>query len=117
MGLISWFNEGTMDAILYFTKTEREVRDFLEAISEQLHLYGVPCTINYRNSTVETENHKIYAVSSCCGLIGALLGFRYYLSDATEEEFNKRVRFKLLLGAKELKSKNELIELLREPIF
>lgn len=106
-----------MDAILYFAKTEREVQDFLETLSEQLHIYGVPSTINYRNSTVETEYYKIYAVSSYCGLIGALPGFRYYLNNATEEEFNKRVRFKLLEGAKELKSNNELIDLLRTPIF
>lgn len=106
-----------MDTILYFTKTEREVRDFLETLSEQLHLYGVPSTINYRNSTVETENYKIYAVSSCRGLIGTLLGFRYYLNNATKEEFDKGVRFKLLLGAKELKSTNELIDLLRAPIL
>lgn len=106
-----------MDAILYFTKTEIEVRDFLETLSEQLHLYGIPSTINYRNSTVETENYKIYAVSSCRGLIGALPGFGYYLNNATGEEFNKKARFKLLEGAKELKSKNELIELLKTPIF
>lgn len=106
-----------MDAILYFAKTEREVRDFLETLSEQLHLYGAPSTINYRNSTVETENYKIYAISSCRGLIGALPGFRYYLNDATNEEFGKRVRFKLLEGTKELKSTDELIDLLRTPIF
>lgn len=106
-----------MDTILYFTKTEREIQDFLKTLSEYLHLYGVPCTINYRNSTVETENYKIYAVSSYCGLIGALPGFRYYLNDATNEEFGKRVRFKLLEGAKELKSTDELIDLLRTPIL
>lgn len=106
-----------MDNILYFTKTEREVQDFLETLSEQLHLYGVPSTINYRNSMVETENHKIYAASSSDGLIGALPGFRYYLNDATNEEFAKRVRFKLLEGAKELKSFKELVELLRTPVF
>lgn len=106
-----------MDTILYFTKIEREVQDFLETLSEYLCLYGVPCTINYRNSTVETENYKIYAVSSCSPLIGALPGFRYYLNSTTEEEFNKRVSFKLLDGVKELKSNNELIDLLRTPIL
>lgn len=106
-----------MDAILYFAKTEREVRDFLETLSEQLHLYGVPSTINYRNSTVEMENYKIYAVSSCRGLIWALPRFRYYLNNTTNEEFGERVRFKLLECAKELKSMDELIKLLRMQIF
>lgn len=105
-----------MDAILYFTKTEREVQNFSKTLSEQLHLYGVPSTINYRNSTVDTENYKIYAVSSCSGLIGALPGFRYYLNNAIKEEFDKRMRFKLLEGAKELKSMDELIKLLMTPI-
>lgn len=105
-----------MDAILYFAHYEAEVQYFLSDLFEIMHLYGVPCTINYRNSTVETENYKIYAVSSCSGLIGALPGFRYYLNDATNEEFVKRVRFKLLEGAKEVKSINELIKLLMTPI-
>lgn len=106
-----------MDTILYFTHYETEVQYFLSDLSEIMHLYGVPCTIDYRNETAETENYKIYAVSSCSPLIGALPGFRYYFNDAIEEEFNKRIRYKLLEGAKELKSKEELIKLLREPIF
>lgn len=106
-----------MDNILYFTHYETEVQYFLDGLSQQLHIYGIPGTINYRNSTVETENYKIYAVSDSSGLIGALPGFSYYLNDAMEEEFNKRVEFKLLLVAKELKSFKELIELLRTPVF
>lgn len=106
-----------MYAILYFCKTEKEIQNFLENLSERMHLYGTPCTINYRNRTVETERYKIYAVSAYSGLIGALPGFGYYLNDAMEEEFNERVKFKLLEGAEELKSFKELFELLREPIF
>ena len=106
-----------MDNILYFTHYETEVQYFLDDLSQQLHIYGIPCTINYRYRTAETENHKIYAVSYSSGLIGALPGFGYYFNDAMEEEFNKRVKFKLLEGAKELKSFKELVELLREPIF
>lgn len=106
-----------MDNILYFTHYETEVQYFLDDLSQQLHIYGIPCTINYRNSTVETERYKIYAVSAYSGLIGALPGFGYYLNDAMWEEFNKRVKFKLLEGAEELKSFKELFELLREPIF
>ena len=106
-----------MDNILYFTHYETEVQYFLDDLSQQMHIYGIPCTINYRNRTVETERYKIYAVSASSGLIVALPGFKYYLNDAMEEEFNKRVRFKLLDGAKELKSFKELIGLLRAPIF
>lgn len=106
-----------MDNILYFTHYETEVQYFLDDLSQQLHIYGIPCTINYRYRTAETENYKIYAVSDSSGLIGALPGFRYYLNDAMEEEFNKRVKFKLLEGAEELKSFKELVELLRELIF
>lgn len=106
-----------MDNILYFIHYETEVQYFLDDLSQQLHIYGIPGTINYRYRTAETENYKIYAVSDSSGLIGALPRFRYYLNDATEEEFNKRVKFRLLYGAKELKSFKELIELLREPIF
>lgn len=89
-----------MDNILYFTHFETEVQYFLDDLSQQLHIYGIPGTINYRYRTAETENHKIYTVSSHSGLIGALPGFRYYLNDSMEEEFNKRIRFKLLEGAK-----------------
>lgn len=106
-----------MDNILYFTHYETEVQYFLDDLSQQLHIYGIPCTINYRNSTVETENYKIYAVSDSSGLIGSFPGFRYYLNDAMKEEFNKRVRFKLLEVAKKIKSFKELIELLRTPVF
>ena len=106
-----------MDAILYFCKTEKEIQNFLENLSERMRLYGTPCTINYRNRTVETERYKIYAVSAYSGLIGALPGFSYYRNDTLKEEFNERVRFKLFEGAKELKSFKELFELLREPIF
>lgn len=106
-----------MDNILYFTHYETEVQYFLDDLSQQLHIYGIPCTINYRNRTVETERYKIYAVSAYSGLIGVLPGFGYYLNDAMEEEFNERVKFKLLEGAEELKSFKELFELLREPIF
>lgn len=106
-----------MDNILYFTHYETEVQYFLDDLSQQLDTCGIPYRINHQNSTIETENFKIYAVSASSGLIGALPGFRYYLNGFTEEEFNKRVRFKLLEGAKELKSFKELIELLREPIF
>lgn len=106
-----------MDNILYFTHCETEVQYFLDDLSQQLHIYGIPGTINYRYRTAETENYKIYAISSSNPLIGALLGFRYYLNDATEEEFDERARFRLLYGAKELKSFKELIELLRDPIF
>lgn len=106
-----------MDNILYFTHYETEVQYFLDDLSQQLHIYGIPCTINYRNRTVETERCKIYAVSAYSGLIGALPGFGYYLNDAMEEEFNERVKFKLLEGAEELKSFKELVELLRELIF
>lgn len=106
-----------MDNILYFAHYETEVQYFLDDLSQQLHIYGIPCTINYRNRTVETENYKIYAVSVGRGIIGSLPGFRYYLNDSMEEEFNKRVRFKLLEGAKKTKSFKELIELLRTPVF
>lgn len=106
-----------MDNILYFTHYETEAQYFLDDLSQQLDVYSVPYRINHRNSTVETENHKIYAVSASSALIGALPGFRYYLNDTMEEEFNKRVRFKLLQGVKELKSFKELVELLRAPIF
>lgn len=104
-----------MDAILYFCKTEKEVQNFLENLSERMHLYGTPCTINYRNRTVETERYKIYAVSAYSGLIGALPGFGYYLNDAMEEEFNKRIRFKLFTGARKLISFENLIKFLRMP--
>lgn len=106
-----------MDTILYFTKTDREVQYFLEKLSEQLHIYGIPCTINYRNATVETENYKLYAASSCCSCIGAFPGFRYYLNDSTQEEFNKSIRLKLLENAKVLTSFENLVELLRMPVF
>lgn len=106
-----------MDNILYFTHYETEVQYFLDDLSQKMHIYGIPCTINYRNSTAETENYKIYAISSSNPLIGALPGFRYYLNDTLDEEFNKRVRFKLLEGAKKIKSFKELIELLRTPVF
>lgn len=106
-----------MDNILYFAHYETEVQYFFDDLSQQLDIYGISCRINHKNSTVETENFKIYAVSASSGLIGALPGFRYYLNDATEEEFNERVKFKLLPSAKELKTFKELIELLRTPIF
>lgn len=106
-----------MDNILYFAHYETEVQYFLDDLSQKMHIYGIPCTINYRNRTVETERYKIYVVSAYSGLIGALPGFGYYLNDAMEEEFNERVKFKLLEGAEELKSFKELFELLREPIF
>ena len=64
-----------MDNILYFTHFETEVQYFLDDLSQQLHIYGIPGTINYRYRTAETENHKIYTVSSHSGLIGAL---QYY---------------------------------------
>lgn len=105
-----------MDNILYFTNYEIEVRYFLDDLSQQLDMYGIPYRINHRNSTVETENYKIYAVSASSWLIGALPGFRYYLNHAMEEEFNKRVRIKLLEGAKEL-TFDGLIELLKTPTF
>ena len=44
-----------MDNILYFTHYETEVQHFLDDLSQQMHIYGIPCTINYRNRTVETE--------------------------------------------------------------
>lgn len=103
-----------MDAILYFCKTGKEVQNFLENLSERMHLYGIPCTINYRNRTVETERYKIYAVSAYSGLIGALPGFDYYLNDATEEEFNEIVRFKLFEGARKLISFENLIDFLKK---
>ncbi len=106
-----------MDNILYFAKTLRGAQEFLQNLSEQLHFYGIPHTVNYRNNTLNTKSHKIYAVCMYNGLIGALPGFRYYLNDTLEEEFNKRVRLKLLFDAKELKSFKELIELLRTPVF
>lgn len=105
-----------MDNILYFTHYETEVQYFLDDLSQQLDVYGVPYTINHRNRTVETENYKIYAVSASSGLIGALPGFGYYLNDTMEEEFNKRIRLKLLEGAKGLNF-DGLIKLLRTPVF
>jgi len=106
-----------MDNILYFTHYETEVQYFLDDLSQKMHIYGIPCTINYRNRTVETERYKIYAVSAYSGLIGALPGFGHYLNDAMEEEFNERVKFKLLESAEELKSFKELFELLRTLTF
>lgn len=106
-----------MDNILYFAHYETEAQYFLDDLSQQLDVYGVPYRINHRNRAVETENYKIYAVSASSGLIGALPGFGYYLNDTMEEEFNKRVKFKLLADAKELKSFKELIELLGMPVF
>lgn len=106
-----------MDNILYFTHYETEVRYFLDDLSQQLDVCGIPYRINHQNRAVEIENFKIHAVSANSGLIGALPGFRYYLNDAMEEEFNRIVRLKLLEGAKELKSCKELIEFLRTPVF
>lgn len=103
-----------MDNILYFTHYETEVQHFLDDLSQQMHIYGIPCTINYRNRTVETERYKIYAVSACSGIIGALPGFDYYLNDATEEEFNEIVRFKLFEGARKLISFENLIVFFKE---
>lgn len=102
-----------MDNILYFAHYETEVQYFLDDLSQQLDVYGIPYRINHRNRTVEVGNHKIYAVSASSGLIGALPGFRYYLNDAMEEEFNKRIRFKLFPGARKLISFENLIEFLR----
>lgn len=102
-----------MDNILYFTHYETEVQHFLDDLSQQMHIYGIPCMINYRNRTVETERYKIYAVSACSGIIGAFPGFKYYLNDAMEEEFNKRIRFKLLPGARKLISFENLIDFLK----
>lgn len=106
-----------MDNILYFTHYETEVQYFLDDLSQRLDIYGIPYRINHRNRIAETKNYKIYAVSASSGLIGALPGFRHYLNDAMEEEFNNRVEFKLLEDAKELKSFNELIDLLKIPVF
>ena len=103
-----------MDNILYFVHCETEVQHFLDDLSQQMHIYGIPCTINYRNRTVETERYKIYAVSASSGLIGALPGFDYYLNDATEEEFNEIVRFKLFEGAGKLISFENLIDFLKK---
>lgn len=103
-----------MDNILYFTNYETEVQHFLDDLSQQMHIYSIPCTINYRNRTVETERYKIYAVSAGSGLIGALPGFDYYLNDATEEEFNEIVRFKLFEGARKLISFENLIDFLKK---
>ena len=102
-----------MDNILYFTHYETEVQYFLDDLSQQLDTCGIPCRINHKNSTVETENFKIYAVSASSGLIGALPGFRYYLNDATEEEFNRKIRFKLLPGSRKLVSFENLIGFLK----
>lgn len=101
-----------MDNILYFAHYETEAQYSLDDLSQKLDTYSVPYRINHRNRTVEIENHKIYAVSASSGLIGALPGFRYYLNDAMEEEFNKRIRFKLLPGARKLISFKNLIEFL-----
>lgn len=106
-----------MDTILYFSRSETETMHFLKELSGWLHLYGIPCTINYRDMTAETANYKIYAVSSCDALIGALPGIKYYLNDTTREEFDKRVKFKLLEGAKQLESFVDLIEFLRMSFF
>ncbi len=103
--------------ILYFAHYETEVQYFLDDLSQQLDTHGVPYRINRQNRTVETESFKIYAVSASSGLIGALPGFRYYLNDAMEEEFNKRVRLKLLPGARKLISFENLIEFLMMPDF
>lgn len=106
-----------MDNILYFTHYETEAQYFIDDLSQQLDISGIPYKINHRNRTVETENHKIYAVSASSGLIGALPGFGYYLNDTMEEEFNKRVRLKLLPGARKLISFENLIEFLMMPDF
>lgn len=102
-----------METILYFTHSSTEAIYFLEELSELMHMHGIPCTINYRDMTVETENHKLYAVSAYSSLIGALPGFKYYINRATEKEFNQKIKFKLLTDAKELQTIYELIELFK----
>ena len=102
-----------MDNILYFTHYETEVRYFLDDLSQQLDVCGIPYRINHQNRAVEIENFKIHAVSANSGIIGALPGFRYYLNDATEEEFNRRIRFKLLPHARKLISLKNLVDFLK----
>lgn len=102
------------DEILYISETFKQADLFLDTIAEKLNSIGINFELNREKLYIETEKYKIIALPINCTCLGRSKSMVKYFVDASGlDEYKFNYIFYFPEHTKELKSNDEIIEIVR----